>query len=133
MILLYQARNLKATPMIKNTFPVNGGALPKIDRSALMSRAWAIFRETYKYPQIKFSDIGRKCFAWALKQVWVEAREAVRLAALSTTDKAERIETLETLISRASYIDHGPTWKAAIYAYRNELRQLHAAQKGGHH
>jgi hypothetical protein len=119
--------------MIKNTFPVNGGALPKIDRSALMSRAWAIFREAYKYPQIKFSDIGRKCFAWALKQAWIEAREAARVAALSAADKAERIQTLETLISRADYIDHGPTWKAAIYAYRNELRQLHAAQKGGHH
>ena len=114
MILLYQARNLKATPMIKNTFPVNGGALPKIDRSALMSRAWAIFRETYKYPQIKFSDIGRKCFAWALRQAWAEAREAARVAALSAADKAERIETLENLISRAAYIDHDPTWKAAI-------------------
>jgi hypothetical protein len=66
-------------------------------------------------------------------QAWVEAREASRLTALSTADKAERIETLETLISHAGYIDHGPTWKATIYAYRNELRQLHAAQKGGYH
>jgi hypothetical protein len=119
--------------MLKKTFPVNGGAVSKIDRRALMSRAWAIFRQTYKYPQIKFSDIGRKCFAWALRQAWVEAREASRLTALSTADKAERIETLETLISYAGYIDHGPTWKATIYGYRNELRQLHAAQKGGHH
>jgi hypothetical protein len=127
MILLYQARNLKATPMTKATVSTAGGALPKIDRTALMRRAWAIFRETYKYPQIKFSDIGRKCFAWALRQAWVEAREAARIAALSPTVKAERIETLHALIDRAGYIDSGPQWKATITAYRDEIRQLQAA------
>jgi hypothetical protein len=30
--------------MAKNTFPVSGGAMPKIDRAAIMRRAWAIFR-----------------------------------------------------------------------------------------
>jgi len=34
-----------------------------------------------------FSDIGRKCFAWALRQAWVEAREAARIAALSPAAK----------------------------------------------
>jgi hypothetical protein len=92
-----------------------------------MRRAWAIFRQTYKFPQIKFSDIGRPCFAWALKQAWVEAREAARVAALSPASKADRIATLETLISRAGYIDHGPTWKATITAHRDEIRQLQAA------
>jgi hypothetical protein len=112
--------------MIKNTLPVNGGALPKIDRGALMSRAWAIFRETYKYPQIKFSDIGRKCFAWALKQAWMEARKAARVAALSSADKADRIETLHGLIARAGFIDSGPQWKATIRQHRDEIRQLTA-------
>jgi hypothetical protein len=36
--------------------------MSKFDRRALMARAWAIFRETYKYPAIKFSSIGWKCF-----------------------------------------------------------------------
>ena len=98
--------------------------MPKIDRSALMSRAWAIFRQTYCYPQIKFSDIGRKCFGWALRQAWVEAKAAARLAAMTPAAKAERIETLQSLISYAGYIDHGPTWKATISAHRDELRQL---------
>jgi hypothetical protein len=31
--------------MSKNTFQVNGGAMPKFDRGAIMVRAWAIFRE----------------------------------------------------------------------------------------
>jgi hypothetical protein len=39
------------------------------DRTAIMTRAWAIFRQTYCcYPQIKFSDIGRKCFACCLRR-----------------------------------------------------------------
>ena len=90
-----------------------------------MSRAWAIFRKTYHYPQVKFADIGRKCFAWALRQAW--AREAARVVALSPVAKAERIETLEWLIACAGYIDSGPQWKAAIKAHRAEIRQLQAA------
>lgn len=99
---------------------------PSIQADA-MRRAWAIFRQTYRYPQIKFSDICRKCFAWALRQAWVEAREAARIAALSPAVKAERIETLHALIDRAGYIDSGPQWKATISAHRDEIRQLQSA------
>jgi hypothetical protein len=113
--------------MTKTTVSTAGEAMPKIDRSALMTRAWAIFHRTYNFPQIKFSDIGRKCFAWALRQAWVEAREAARVAALSPAVKAERIETLNALIDRAGYIDSGPRWKATISAYRDEIRQLRTA------
>src|ERR1700733_7159828 len=95
----------------------------KFDRVALMTRAWAIFRQTYYYPQIKFSDIGRKCFAWALKQAWIEAKEAARLAALPPAAKADRIETLQDLIQHAGYIDSGLQWKATITAHRDEIRQ----------
>jgi hypothetical protein len=113
--------------MTKNTVSTVGGAMPKINRIALMTRAWAIFRQTYCYPQIKFSDIGRKCFAWALRQAWVEAREAARVAALAPAAKAERIETLQTLIDHAGFIDSGSQWKATITAHRDEIRQLQAA------
>jgi hypothetical protein len=89
-----------------------------------MRRAWVIFRRTYNFPQIKFSDIGRKCFAWALRQAWVEAKAAARIAALTPAAKTERIETLQSLISSAGYIDHGPTWRATIAAHRSEIRQL---------
>jgi len=92
-----------------------------------MRRAWAIFRQFYNFPLIKFSDIGRKCFGWALRQAWVEAREAARVAALSPTAKADRVETLQALIVRAGYIDSGPQWKATISAHRDEIRQLQAA------
>ena len=100
--------------------------MPKIDPAAVMRRAWAILRDAYKFLQIKFKDIGRKCFAWALRKAWEEAREAARVAALPAQDRAERIQTLQSLIGRAAYIDHGPTWRATIAAYRNEIRQLQA-------
>src|ERR1700674_2295085 len=112
---------------MKSTVSAAGEAMPKIDRAVVMTRAWAIFRQTYCYPQIKFSDIGRKCFAWALRQAWVEAREAARVAALSPDARADRIATLETLISHAGFIDHGPTWRATITAHRDEIRQLQTA------
>jgi hypothetical protein len=92
-----------------------------------MRRAWAIFRRTYNFPAIKFLDIGRKCFAWALRQAWVEAQEAARVAALSVTAKADRIETLQALIAHAGFIDSGPQWKATISAHRDEIRELQAA------
>jgi hypothetical protein len=92
-----------------------------------MRRAWAIFRQFYNFPQIKFSDIGRKCFGWALRQAWVEAREAARVAAMTSAAKADRIETLQTLISYAGFIDSGPRWKATVGAYRDEIRQLQSA------
>jgi hypothetical protein len=92
-----------------------------------MRRAWAIFRQFYNFPAIKFSDIGRKCFGWALRQGWIEAREAARVAALAPAVKAERIETLQALIARAGYIDSGPQWKATITRYRDEIHQLQGA------
>ena len=86
-----------------------------------------IFRQTYRYPDIKFSDIGRKCFAWALRQAWVEAREVARVVAMAPAAKAERTEMLYALIAHAGYIDSGPQWKTTISAHREEIRKLEAA------
>jgi hypothetical protein len=113
--------------MTNTTVSTAGGAVPKINRAALMSRAWAIFRQTYHYPQIKFKDIGRPCFAWALKRAWFEEKDAARVAALSPIAKAERIEALQGLIQLAGFIDSGPQWKATISAHRDEIRKLQAA------
>ena len=112
--------------MSKITVSAAGGAMPKIDRKEFMTRAWAIFRRTYNLPAIRFNDIGRKCFAWALRQAWIEARAAAQLAALSATAKAKRIQTLETTIARAGYIDSDPEWKATMTACRDEIRELRA-------
>jgi hypothetical protein len=113
--------------MNKNTIQMAGGAMPKINRAALMTRAWAIFRQTYRFPEIKFADIGRRCFAGCLRQAWVEAREAARVAALTPEEKAGRIETLNYLIQRSGFICGGREWKATISRHRAELRQLQGA------
>jgi hypothetical protein len=101
--------------------------MPKVDRKFVMIRAWEIFRQTYCYPLIKFSDIGRKCFGWALRQAWIEARERARVAAMTPAAKAERIETLQALICRAGYIDSRPQWKSTLRQHRDEIRQLQSA------
>jgi hypothetical protein len=112
---------------MKNIIPVNGGAMPKINRAVVMTRAWAIFRQTYCYPQIKFADIGRHCFAGCLRHAWAEYREANRVAAMTAEEKAGRIESLNYLIQRAGFICGGREWKATISRHRAELRQLQAA------
>ena len=63
-------------------------------KSAIMSRAWAIFRERYNYPAIPFRSIGRPCFAWALCEAWREARDAAAVwpklnSSSATLDQAE--------------------------------------------
>lgn len=110
----------------KDTVLVNGGAMPKLDRAAIMSRAWAIFRETYKYPAIKFSSIGWKCFGWALKQAWFEARQVARLAAMPATDKTSRIAALNRTIELAQYADSWPQAQREIRAARAEIARLSA-------
>lgn len=112
--------------MSKNTFPVNGGAMPKFDRGAIMVRAWAIFREPYKYPAIKFSSIGRKCFGWALRKAWAEAREAARIAAIPAAEKAARIKVLERTIELAAYRESWPQASHEISAARVEIARLSA-------
>jgi hypothetical protein len=109
---------------MKNTFLVNGGAMPKINRGALIRRAWAIFRQTYKYALIKFSDIGRKCFAWGLRRARTEAGESAWVAAMSARARAERVELLQILISLADYIDDSSSWRTTVAAYRQEIRLL---------
>ena len=56
--------------MTNNTISVNGGAMPKTNRGTIITRAWAIFRQTYCYHRIKFSNIGRRCFNACLHQAW---------------------------------------------------------------
>jgi hypothetical protein len=101
--------------------------MPKINRAALMTRAWAIFRQTYRFPEIKFADIGRHCFACCLRRAWAECREANRVAALTAEQKADRIDCLNYMIVRAGYIFSGPQWKATLSRYSDEIRQLQAA------
>jgi hypothetical protein len=112
--------------MTKSTFPVNGGAMPNLDRGAIMTRAWAIFRQTYCYPRIKFSSIGRKCFGSCLRAAWAEARKATNVAAMPAAAKAARIVELTDTIRFAPFNE---SWRQAsreISSARAELARLSA-------
>lgn len=110
--------------MSNGTIPVNGEALPKIDRQLVMWRAWDIFRETYHYPQIKFASIGRPCFNGCLRRAWAEAREAQRIAAIPSTDRAARIAVLTAEIERAQYCDSYSATRHIETACRAEMAAL---------
>ena len=110
--------------MSNNTISVNGGAMPKVNRAAIMTRAGAIFRQTYCYPRIKFSSIGCHCFNACLRQAWAEAKSAVRIAATSAEAKADRITTPADAIASERFNDHWPSARASIAALRAEISQL---------
>jgi hypothetical protein len=80
--------------MAKTTVSTASGAMPRVDRKFVMVRAWEIFRRTYRYPQIKFSDIGRKCFGCASRQAWIEARARARVIEQYAGDLREIIKKL---------------------------------------
>ncbi|HWL04239.1 MAG TPA: hypothetical protein VNQ99_04800 [Xanthobacteraceae bacterium] len=109
----------------KSTITVNGGAMPKFDRKAILVRAWAIFRETYHYPSVPFSSIGRSCFAWALRKAWAEAREAARLAAIPADVRNERCVILRDLIEHTRYMTN---WSQATTRAAHLKRELAALQ-----
>jgi hypothetical protein len=112
--------------MTKSTFSVNGGALPRFDRGTIMRRAWAIFRQAYKYPAIKFASIGWKCFGGCVRQAWAEAKDAARIAAIPAADKAARILELSDTIRFAPFNE---SWRQAsreISSARADLARLSA-------
>ena len=61
------------------------------------------FPQTYNYPAVPFKSIGRKCFAWALRRAWAEAKEAARIAAMPTPVKAARADALRSELRLLTY------------------------------
>jgi hypothetical protein len=110
--------------MTNSTISVNGGAMSNVNRATIMPRAWAIFRQTYCYPRIKFSSIGRHCFNACLRQAWAEAKSVVGIAAISAEAKADRITTPTDAIEFERFNDHWPSARASIAAMRAEISQL---------
>lgn len=74
--------------------------------SAVMFRAWVIFRQNYNYPAVPFQAIGRKCFASALRAAWRERHEAERIAAIPAGVKAARIAALRSEHALLAYSDN---------------------------
>jgi hypothetical protein len=105
--------------MTNSTISVNGGAMSNVNRTVIMSRAWAIFRQTYCYPRIKFSSTGVSASNACIRQAWAEAKSTVRIAAIWAESKADRIATLTNGIAFEGFNDHWPSARASIAAMRN--------------
>ncbi|WP_246663758.1 hypothetical protein [Tardiphaga sp. vice278] len=98
-----------------------------MSRTNVMTRAWAMFRQAYNYPRIKFASIGRKCFASCLRAAWAEARKAAKVSAMPAAAKAARIVELTDTIRFAPFSE---SWRQAsreISAARAELARLTTA------
>lgn len=109
-----------------DTFSVNGRAMPKFDRASIMRRAWALFRQTYRYPDIPFRSIGRPCFTSCLRKAWAEARKATDVAGTPADVKATRIAALQSAINLESYSENWSQARVNIAAMAQEIRQLTA-------
>lgn len=115
--------------MSKNTLPVNGAAMSKIDRQSIMQQAWEIFRLTYSYPQIKFASIGRHCFAGCLRRAWIEYRQTRSVVAIPAKARRERIKVLRREIEFAQYADNYETTQRIEVACLAEIATLSATME----
>lgn len=68
------------------------------DKSAVMTRAWEMFRKTYSYPAVPFKSIGRKCFAGCLRNAYQEARQLAAVRAVPNSEINARIGVLKKSI-----------------------------------
>lgn len=96
------------------------------NRAAIMARAWSIFRTVYKYPSIKFSSIGWKCFGSCVRQAWKEAKDAARIAAIPAPEKAARIAVLQDTLTFAPLGENWAQARVEISAARAEIARLSA-------
>src|SRR5688500_11405198 len=87
--------------------------------SSVMTRAWAIFRETYSYPRIPFASIGRHCFNSCLTRAWAEHRATAQLAATPTAALAEQVFQIESVLAALTYRG----WSTNVTRERNRLNE----------
>lgn len=90
----------------------------------IMTRAWAIFRATYRFPAVPFKSIGRPCFGWALKEAHREVRAAAAIAAIPAPVKAARVEAINralVILDYRSDYSRASRERGALLAERNTL------------
>lgn len=95
-----------------------------MNKSEIMRRAWAIFRETYNHPAIPFRSIGRQCFAWALREAWRQARAAAATAAIPLATRQARAAQLRDELAFLTYRDDYRAASVRRTAIQSELAAL---------
>lgn len=99
-----------------------------LNRSAIMTRAWGLMRTQYRFGSpFTFNDIGRKCFAWCLKEAWREAKAAARIAALPADEKARRVARLREEMVNTQYLPFGMSASRHRGRIEAQIRELEAA------
>lgn len=98
----------------------------RIDRSAVMRRAWQLAAEVYGHGRIPFSSIGRKCFAWCLTTAWGEARDEMARLAIPADVRAARVADLNAELSNLVYLDDWRHVNCRQAEIRAELKRLAA-------
>jgi hypothetical protein len=100
-----------------------------VHRSSIMSRAWRIFRDTYRYrgagKGIPFASIGRPAFAWAPREAWRQVRGSPHRR--HTGRREGRSRRIDPRPARRARVDREPppgrSHRAVLTA---ELRQVRA-------
>jgi hypothetical protein len=106
--------------MRKNTPMVNGGAMPKSDRSVIMRRAWVIFRSAYGDSKHALKRGYRKAsFGYCLMLVWRSAKADA--AAAPKEAAAERIDALKRAITLAPFNEN---WRQACREMRSAQSEI---------
>ena len=110
--------------MTKTTFTVNGGAVPKLDRSAIMRRAWVIFRSAYGDCLHALKRSHRKSsFGYCLMLAWQGAKAD---AAAPKDAVAQRIDLLQGIITLAPFNENWRQASREISSARAEIARLSA-------
>lgn len=97
-----------------------------IDRREIMKAAWQLFRSKYGFPRIRFNSIGRKCFAWCVREAWRLAKIAARKAAMTVDQIKARIDRLTDEIAANDYRRWTPERATETRNMQIEIRELTA-------
>ena len=97
-----------------------------INRREVMQIAWSLFRKHYKFPQLPFKSIGRRCFAWCVGEAWRLAKIAAHEAAMTVDQIKARIERLTVEIDMNQYRRWTPELSNETRDMKIELDQLAA-------
>lgn len=100
-----------------------------MNRSAIMKRAWSIFRNTYRYSGkggVPFKAIGFGCFASCLRVAWKEWRDAKARASIPAEVKAARVETLKEQLADLVWMDNYRQAEALRVSIETEISRLAA-------
>ena len=96
------------------------------DRSAIMRDAWAEMRRDGKFGIFTFQQIGMAFWRQCMRNAWKRAKEAARVATISTDEKAAQIASLKAKMETADYLPFGMSASKYRAGIQQQIHQLAA-------